>query len=129
MSFTDYLENAVLGHVFGSATYTKPTLYLGLFTAAPGETGGGTEVSGGSYARQATGAMTISGTAPTQAANGSVIEFPAATADWGNITHAAIFDAASGGNMLATAALATARNIQSGDILRVPAGAAVVTLD
>ena len=59
MSFSNYLENKVLLHVFGATAYTAPaTLYVGLFTSNPGETGGGTEVSGGSYARQ-TAAFTV----------------------------------------------------------------------
>lgn len=129
MSFTNYLENAVLGHVFGAATYSKPTIYVGLFTAAPGETGGGTEVSGGAYARQTTGALTISGTDPTQAANAASIEFPTATANWGTVTHMAWFDAATGGNMLAYAELDSTRTINNGDVFRFPAGQAVITLE
>ena len=60
MSFSNYLEDAVLNHVFGGSSYTAPTtLYVALFTSAPSDTGGGTEVSGGAYARQ-TGAFTVS---------------------------------------------------------------------
>lgn len=130
MSFTNYTENAVLGHVFGSTTFTKPSLFVGLFTAAPGETAGGTELStvGTAYARQAA-AFTVSGTAPTQATNTSAIEFPTATSAWGTITHAAIFDAASGGNMIAYATLTASKTIASGDVFRVPASNLTVTLD
>ena len=60
--FSDYLEDKVLDHVFGGNAYTAPsTLYVALYTVAPTDTGGGTEVSGGSYARQS-GAFTVSGT-------------------------------------------------------------------
>ena len=53
MSFTNFLETEILDHVFAGAAYTAPsTKYLALFTGAPGETGGGTEVSGGGYARR-----------------------------------------------------------------------------
>ena len=53
MSFTNFLETEILDHVFAGAAYTAPsTKYLALFTGAHGETGGGTEVSGGGYARQ-----------------------------------------------------------------------------
>ena len=70
--FTDYLENKVLIHVFGGTAYTAPsTLYVGLFTAVPSDTGGGTECSGGSYARKSMADMTVSGTSPTQATNGA----------------------------------------------------------
>ena len=51
--FSDYLEDKVLDHVFGGTAYTAPTtLYVALYTVAPTDTGGGTEVSGGAYARQ-----------------------------------------------------------------------------
>ena len=64
--FSDYLEDKVLDHVFGGNAYTAPsTLYVALYTVAPTDTGGGTEVSGGAYARQ-TATFTVSGTDPQQ---------------------------------------------------------------
>ena len=99
--FTDYLENKVLTHVFGGTAYTAPsTLYVGLFTAAPSDTGGGTECSGGSYARKSMPDMTVSGTSPTQATNGAAVEFATATGAWGTVTHCGVFDASSSGNLL-----------------------------
>jgi hypothetical protein len=45
--FSDFLETKVLGHVFGGAAYTAPgTLHVALYTAAPSDSGGGTEVTG-----------------------------------------------------------------------------------
>lgn len=117
---TDYLENQIVDHIFRTASYTKPTtLYVALFTAAPGETGGGTEVSGGSYARVAvsTGdanwAAPVSGNATTS--NVNAITFPAPTAAWGSVTHWGVFDAASAGNLLIYAALATSKTVNNGD--------------
>ena len=73
MSFSDYLETKVLDHVFAGTAYTAPsTLYVALFTAAPSDSGGGTEVSGGGYARQ-TIAFTTSGDTTS---NNAAIEFP-----------------------------------------------------
>lgn len=129
MSFTNYLENAVLVHVFGSTAYSQPTIYVGLFTSAPDDTGGGTELSGMGYARQAMGSATISGTDPTQATNTNDVEFPQATDDWGEVTHCAWFDASTGGNMLAYAELDTVRDVRTGDILRFPAGSLKISLD
>jgi hypothetical protein len=128
-SFTDYTENLVLTFLFTDGTATRPTAwYVGLFTAAPGETGGGTEVTGNAYARKATGTITVSGTATT-ATNSAAIEFaPASGGDWGTITHAAVFDAETGGNMLAYAELTTARTINDGDVFRVPASSLTITL-
>ena len=69
--FSDYLEDKVLDHVFGGTAYTAPaTLYVALYTVAPDDTGGGTEVTttGTAYARQ-TATFTVSGTSPTTATN------------------------------------------------------------
>jgi hypothetical protein len=128
-SFTDYTENLVLNYLLTANSVTRPTAwYVGLFTAAPSDTGGGTEVSGNGYARKATGTMTITGTATT-ATNAAAIEFdPASGGNWGTLTHAAIFDALTTGNMLAWAPLTTSRTINDGDVFRVPASSLTVTL-
>ena len=128
-SFSDYTENLVLNWLFTTNSATRPTAwYVGLFTAAPSDTGGGTEVTGNGYARVATGTMSISGTSTT-ATNAAAIEFAAASGgNWGTITHAAIFDASSSGNMLAWAALTTSRTINDGDVFRIPAGSLDITL-
>ena len=128
-SFTDYTENLVLNWLLTTNSATRPTAwYVGLFTAAPSDTGGGTEVSGSGYARTATGTITVSGTATT-ATNAAAIEFAAASGgNWGTITHAAVFDASTGGNMLAWASLATSRTINDGDVLRIPASSLSITL-
>ena len=128
-SFTDHTEALVLNWLFTTGTATRPTAwYVGLFTGTPSDTGGGTEVSGNGYVRKATGTITVSGTATT-ATNSAAIEFdPASGGNWGTITHAGIFDASSGGNLLAWAALTTSRTINDGDVLRIPAGDLDVTL-
>jgi len=117
---TDYLEDKIIGHMFRGTPYTAPTtLYIGLFTAAPGEAGGGTEVSGGGYARVgvANSALewdaTVGGNGTTK--NTNAITFPAPTANWGSVTHWGIFDAASAGNLLVYAALTTPKTINNGD--------------
>ena len=128
-SFSDYTENLVLNWLFTTNSATRPTAwYVGLFTAAPSDTGGGTEVSGSGYARKATGTITVSGTGTT-ATNSAAIEFdPASGGNWGTITHAAIFDASTSGNMLAWAPLTTSRTINDGDVFRVPASSLTITL-
>tara|TARA_R100001510_G_scaffold55102_1_gene58567 strand:+ start:1268 stop:1663 length:396 start_codon:yes stop_codon:yes gene_type:complete len=127
--FSDYLEDKVLDHVFGGSAYTAPsTLYVALFTAAPSDTGGGTECSGGSYARKSMPAMTVSGTSPTTATNGAAVEFATATGAWGTVTHVGIYDASSSGNLLCWAALTTPKAVTSGDVFRFNAGELDVTL-
>ncbi len=129
-SFSDYTENLVLNWLLTTNAATRPTAwYVGLFTAAPSDTGGGTEVSGSAYARKVTGTISVSGTSPTTATNSAAIEFAAASGgNWGTITHAAIFDASTGGNMLAWAPLTTSRTINDGDVFRIPASSLTVTL-
>ena len=125
MSFSDYLENKVLDHVFGGASYTAPaTLYLALYTVAPTDTGGGTEVSGGSYARQSC-AFTVTSNLAT---NTSAVEWPTATGSWGTVVAVGVFDASTSGNLLAYGNLTSSKTIASGDVLRIPAGDLDITL-
>lgn len=128
MSFSNYLETEILDHVFGGNAYTAPgTLYLALFTSNPAEDGSGTEVttSGTAYARQSV-AFTVSG---NTASNTAAIEYPTATASYGSVTHVGIYDASTAGNLMAYAALTSAKTIASGDVFRVPAGDLDITLD
>lgn len=128
MSFSNHLETEILDHVFGGNAYSAPgTLYLALHTANPDEDASGAEVStsGTAYARE-TVAFTVSGnTATTSAA----VEYSTATANFGTVTHVAVWDAATAGNMLAYAALTSSKTIETGDVFRVPAGDLDITLD
>jgi len=125
--FTDYLEDALLKHVFTNTSYTSPTtVYAALFTVAPSDTGGGTEVSGGAYARQSM-AFSVSGTG-TLATNSAAVEYPTATADYGTVVAVGIFDASTSGNLLAYANLTTSKTVSSGDVFRFNAGDVDITL-
>jgi hypothetical protein len=126
MSFTNFLETEILDHVFAGAAYTAPgTHYLGLFTSAPGEAGGGTELSGSAYARQSV-AFTTSGNTTS---NNAAVEFPTATGSWGTVTHVGVFDASTSGNLMAYATLSSSKAIATGDVFRVPSGDLDITLD
>lgn len=133
-SFSDYLEAKILDEVFGATAFSAPgTLYVALFTAAPSDSGGGTEVTGGSYARVAvtnntTNWPNATGTSPTSKANGTVITFPTATANWGTVVAFGIFDASSGGNLIAWADLNTSRTINSSDTASFGVGSLTITL-
>jgi hypothetical protein len=128
-SFTNYTENLALTWLFTGSSATRPTAwFVGLFTAAPSDTGGGTEVTGSGYTRVATGTISGSGTATTFT-NAAAIEFGAASGgNWGTIGWAAIFDAETSGNMIAWAPLTTAKAINDGDIFRIPANSLSITL-
>lgn len=127
MSFSDTFETRVLTWVFTNSAATRPTAwYLALFTSDPADDASGTEVSttGTAYARQSA-TFTVSGdTATTSAA----IEFPTATASYGTVSHVGVFDASTGGNLIAHAALTTSKAIDTGDVFRVPTGDLDITL-
>jgi hypothetical protein len=140
--FSNYLENKLVDHIFRATAYTMPTtIYVGLYTATPSDAGGGTEVTGGSYARVQVGPSTTAwnatqgGTAGAssgtggQTANAADITFPAPTANWGVVTHFGIFDAVTAGNLLFWAALAASKTINGGDASpKFLAGALTCTL-
>ena len=128
MSFSNTYETHVLNYVFTTTSVTRPTAwYLALFTSNPAEDASGTEVStsGTAYARQSA-TFTVSG---NTASNSGAIEFPTATASYGIVTHVGIYTAASGGDLIAYAALSTSKAIDTGDVFRVPDGDLDVTLD
>lgn len=119
-AMSDYLEVELRRHIFRTGSFTKPSvLAVGLFTAAPTDAGGGTEVSGGSYARVSVNPLDANWSAPDATggvtANVSAVTFPAPTANWGTVTHFAIFDATTAGNMLVYGALTASRIINNGD--------------
>jgi len=128
MAKSDYLENGLVDHLYRTASLAKPTtVYVALFTAAPSDAGGGTEVAGGAYARVAVGPSdtawnaTQGGTTGASSgtggltANAADVVFPAPTANWGTIVAFATFDALTGGNMLHHGALTTNKTVNNGD--------------
>jgi hypothetical protein len=130
-AFTDYAEAATLNHWFRNTAVTSPTtVYLALFTVALDDAGAGTEVTGGSYARQAItfGAPTVVGGA-NQVANSVAITFPAATANWGDIVGGAIYDALTVGNPIVKGVAIDTRTINNGDQYVVVIGNLRVRLD
>ena len=124
--FSDYLENKLLAHSFSNTAFTSPgTVYLGLFTSAPTDAGGGTELSGSAYTRKSC-AFTTTGAAAT---NSAAVDFPTATGNWGTIVAVGVFDASSSGNLLGWSNLTSSRTIETGDVFRFPAGDVDITLD
>lgn len=124
-SFSDYLENAVLNHVFRNTSLTSPTtVYLALFTAAPTDAGGGTQVSGAGYARQA---ITFGAPSGGAIANTGAVSFTATGGNFGTIVAVGIFDALTVGNMLTWDDI-TSAVINDGDTINFPIGDIDVTL-
>ena len=137
-AMSDFLENKLIDFLFRgqalgitsatAAAGTGPTnLYFALLTAAPSDTGGGTEVTGGSYARvnvattttnfdntqQANTTAVSSGTTGTTR-NSIAVTFLAPTASWGTATHIGVYDATSAGNLLLWSPLTAPQTINSG---------------
>ena len=119
-AFTNYAETQIINHIFRTASFTKPTtLNLALFTAVgDGEAATVTELTGNGYARVACNPLDANWSAPVSGNgttyNVNTITFPAATADWGTITHFGIYDASTAGNLIIYAPLTIARNITNG---------------
>jgi len=127
VSLSNYSENAVLAHLFLNTAMASPvTVYAALFLSDPTDGGSGTELTPGSnsYARQvATFSATGTGQV-TLAADLTWTDMPPST-----ITHAAFFDALTGGNMLAHQAFVTPVMVAGGEPFVVPAGNAIIELD
>jgi hypothetical protein len=122
---SNHLENELYDHVLRNASYTSPTnIYVSLHTADPTDDGSGTEVSGGSYARTA---VTMGAPTNGSGTNSADVQFPQCTSDWGSVTHIAIWDATTAGNMLFHTPLDTTKNITTGDVFKIASGSLTVT--
>lgn len=111
-SLSNFLELELLDHVLGNGSYTPPTIYIALGTGAD-DTGLTGEPSGNNYARKAHASWN---TAASRAiTNNGVITFNQASGSWGTVTHYAIFDALTTGNMLGWGQLNTGKSIVSGN--------------
>lgn len=113
-----YLANKLLDHVLRGVTYTPPSaVHMALFLGNPVQ--GGTEVSGGGYQRRP---VTFTAASQRKTSNAADVEFPEATADWGTVSHFALFDAASGGNMLFYGVVTPSIQVVSGMQIMFKAG-------
>ncbi len=121
---TNYYLNVVAGNVLN--TKTSPSLptrfYLGLSSTEPTLAGGNvTEPAAGTgYARvQLTSLSEPTDGVVTNSAN---IDFAESTAAWGTMSHYAIFDAATGGNLLMYGRLSVSRTVEAATIMTIKAG-------
>lgn len=127
---SDYLENKVLDHTLATTPYTQPTnVYVSLHTGSPNDDDSGANeitTAGTAYVRQnATFDTATNGSASTNA----TITFPAATANWGTISHIGIYDASSAGNLLYHGAVTTSKTIETGDTFQISSGNLTISLD
>lgn len=129
-SLSDYLENAILDHITGQATYTAPTVYVALLTGSYDGTdanfGSLVEVTGVGYLRQT---VEFGAAASGQVANTAAVTFGPSGESWGQITALALYDQSSTGNLLFHGALLVPKTVGSGDSLVIGIGSLTVTLN
>ena len=134
-SFSDYLENKLLDHILGGPDYTRPaTVYIALCTAAPTDASTGSTIVEATCTGYARKAVTNNDTNFPAAASGSksngvAIEFAKCTALSSVITHFAIVDADTAGNVIGWGALTAQKTIETNDIPRFGIGDLVTTQD
>lgn len=129
-SFSDYWEDKILNHIFGKDNYTPPTISAALSTADPLDDASGlAEPAGNGYARVETSASDWNTASDGSLDNAGDIIFPKATGSWGTITHFALFDAATGGNMLAYGVLNPPKAVDSSYTAIFDAGDLNISLD
>lgn len=127
---SDYLELKVINLVCGGVAFSAPaTLYWALFVSDPADNGIGTEVIGGSYGRIGQTNNTTNFPVGNPKNNGTDVNFTTPSADWGLVSHWALFDASSGGNMLYFGPFVSPQTITVGIPVRIPAGSIQITED
>lgn len=118
----DTIENQLLDALVGTASYSVTTpIKLALMTSNGTDSAAGTEVSGGSYARQT---IAFGSAASGQIANSSTINFtamPTAT-----VVGIEIYDSAGTPKRLAYGSLTASKTLASGDTLQF--GSSSITL-
>lgn len=117
---SDYLEVELRKHLFRTGSFTKPTvLGVALFTVTPSDSGGGTEVTGGNYARVNLPPLDANWTAVDTTGgatdNAVAITFPLPSANWGTVVAFGIFDATTTGNLLVYGPITPNKTINNGD--------------
>lgn len=134
---SNYLENKLLDHTlrYGTAPYTGvSTLYLALFNNTSGNAATNLEAgtltdevttSSSAYSRKA---VTFAAASSGSSASSATVTFDTATASWGSITHIAVMDAATSGNVLFYGAVTTAKTIDTGDTFQVSSGNLTIAL-
>jgi hypothetical protein len=131
--FSQYLENACLNWLRGTTFPAAPaTLYLALFTTPPvnGVDSAAVEVSGNNYSRLAvtsTDFAAPTGSAPASTHNTPSEVMATPSGAWGAVTGWGLYDASSGGNLLAYGTFASV-SPTTGDTVEFLTGALVVTV-
>ncbi len=121
-ALSDAAEVLILNYLMTAESVTRPTAwYVALYTGAPSDAGGGTEVSGGGYARKTVTWATATGTGGTTS-NSNAPTWTASGGAFGTVTHIGIHDAVSSGNLLWHGAMTASKVVNDGDTLEFAVG-------
>lgn len=121
-ALSDHAEALLLDWLMTTGSATRPTSwYVALYTAAPSDSGGGTEVSGNGYSRQSVTFDAATSPGGTTSNTGAV-SFTASGGNWGSITHIGIFDASTSGNLLWHGSMTASKTVNDGDTLEFSIG-------
>lgn len=122
----NFLSNALLNHIFDATAYSPPaSLDVALYTVVPSGAGGGTEVTGGSYARQNIDIADWTTSTTQSTSNTSSIDFPTATANWGTVVAVAVFEVGTN-DLMYWGNLTVNRVVNDGDSVRFAIGGLVI---
>jgi hypothetical protein len=116
---SDHTENLALNYLLTTGTVARPSVwYVALFTSDAGlEAGTITgECNGTDYVRK-TVAFTVTTNSATN--NGAVTFDPAGSGGWGTVTHVAVMDAATSGNVLFHGAVTTSKTLDENDTFQI----------
>lgn len=129
---SDFTEILALNYLLTTESVSRPTAwYVGLFTVAPSDSGGGTEISGNNYARQS---VTFNpadqpSTGSTFVDNTATITFPTALGgNWGTIVAIGIYSAVSGGDLYFHGNLTASKVVNENDTFQIQAGNLIISL-
>ena len=117
MDFSEYLADKLIDATVRNIPYETPEkVWLALYTTDPTKVDIGAEVREPSYNRQE-----LSMSAPVDGVSGNEaqVDFATATSNWGRITYVGIRDEAYDGNLLYFTELENAKDVLTGDQLRI----------
>jgi hypothetical protein len=119
-ALSDYTEELLLDHLL-----TQGPFFLALYNSTPGDVDTGAEVVAASYARQAVTFTRLD----SDLSNSNTLTFATATESWGTVSHVAIFDLVTGGNLMWHGPLLSDKIVSLGDVVTYPIGASVLNLN
>lgn len=128
-SFTNYAERKILNNLVGHDTLGSTSMWVGLFTATPSDASGGTECTGGDYARKSSGVWSTCTDSGGAVYNTATVTYTTASAAWGTVSHFALLTDSATGNMIAWATLTASRVVSTNDVAVFAVGSLTITLD